>query len=75
MENKVISGRAKGLNIFEKYLTIWVVLCIVGGIVLGKSASGAALATVVGVLIEVPIMLMLVRIYLRTQNWFGAVRE
>jgi len=33
-------------------------------------SSGAALATVVGVLIEVPVMLMLVRICLRTQNWF-----
>ena len=32
--------------------------------------SGAALATVVGVLIEVPIMLMLVKICLRTRHWF-----
>jgi ACR3 family arsenite transporter len=37
-------------------------------------SSGAALATVVGVLIEVPVMLMLVRICLKTQNWFrGAI--
>jgi len=34
-------------------------------------SSGAALATVVGVLIEVPVMLMLVKICLRTQNWFS----
>jgi ACR3 family arsenite transporter len=33
-------------------------------------SSGAALATVVGVLIEVPVMLMLVRICQRTQAWF-----
>jgi len=33
-------------------------------------SSGAALATVVGVLIEVPVMLMLTRICLRTQKWF-----
>jgi ACR3 family arsenite transporter len=33
-------------------------------------SSGAALATVVGVLIEVPVMLMLVKICLKTQNWF-----
>ena len=33
-------------------------------------SSGAALATVVGVLIEVPLMLMLVRICLKTQHWF-----
>jgi len=35
-------------------------------------SSGAALATVVGVLIEVPVMLMLVRICLKTRNWFVA---
>ena len=33
-------------------------------------SSGAALATVVGVLIEVPVMLMLVRFCLGTQSWF-----
>ncbi|MBW1727784.1 MAG: arsenical-resistance protein, partial [Deltaproteobacteria bacterium] len=35
-------------------------------------SSGAALATVVGVLIEVPVMLMLVRICLKTPHWFSA---
>jgi ACR3 family arsenite transporter len=34
-------------------------------------SSGAALATVVGVLIEVPVMLMLVKICLNTRSWFG----
>jgi arsenite transporter len=34
-------------------------------------SSGAALATVVGVLIEVPVMLMLVRICQHTQTWFA----
>ncbi len=33
-------------------------------------SSGAALATVVGVLIEVPVMLMLVKICLKTSHWF-----
>jgi len=33
-------------------------------------STGAALATVVGVLIEVPVMLMLVKFCLRTQKWF-----
>jgi ACR3 family arsenite transporter len=35
-------------------------------------SSGAALATVVGVLIEVPVMLMLVKVCLRTRHWFAA---
>src|SRR3990172_2576368 len=39
-------------------------------------SSGAALATVVGVLIEVPVMLMLVKICLGTQGWFrGRLQE
>ena len=33
-------------------------------------SSGAALATVIGVLIEVPVMIMLVKICLQTKNWF-----
>jgi len=37
-------------------------------------SSGAALATVVGVLIEVPVMLMLVKICLKTQNWFQPIQ-
>ena len=34
--------QGKGLNIFEKYLTLWVALCIAGGIVMGKFAPGVA---------------------------------
>lgn len=32
--------------------------------------SGATLATVVGVLVEVPVMLMLVKVANQTQSWF-----
>jgi len=32
----------KMTSIFERYLTLWVGLCIVGGIVLGKAAPGLA---------------------------------
>ncbi len=38
-------------------------------------ASGSSLATVVGVLAEVPIMLMLVKICLATRNWFKRAPE
>ena len=42
MEEKIsYQNQGKGLNIFEKYLTLWVVLCIAGGIILGKVACGA----------------------------------
>jgi len=36
------ASQPKGLNIFEKYLTIWVLVCIVAGILLGRFAPGAA---------------------------------
>jgi ACR3 family arsenite transporter len=45
-------------------------VAIATAVLLFGLASGAALATVVGVLIEVPVMLMLVRVCLRTQGWF-----
>jgi len=32
--------------------------------------SGAALATVVGILVEVPVMLSVVRITMRTKEWY-----
>ena len=38
-------------------------------------SSGAALATVVGVLIEVPLMLLLVRFCLATRGWFEPSSE
>ena len=45
-------------------------VAIATAVMLFGLSSGAALATVVGVLIEVPVMLLLVRICLSTQNWF-----
>ena len=35
-----ITKEPKGLGFFERYLTLWVLLCIGGGIVLGKVAPG-----------------------------------
>ena len=47
-------------------------VAIATAVMLFGLSSGAALATVVGVLIEVPLMLALVRLCLRTQTWFPA---
>jgi ACR3 family arsenite transporter len=38
------NGERKMTNVFERYLTVWVALCIAGGIVLGKLAPGFAKA-------------------------------
>ena len=45
-------------------------VAIATSVMLFGLSSGAALATVVGVLIEVPVMLMLVKICLATRGWF-----
>lgn len=46
-------------------------VAIATAVLLFGLSSGAALATVVGVLIEVPVMLMLVKICLKTDHWFS----
>jgi len=47
-----ISKTPRGLGVFERYLTLWVILCIVAGILLGRSAPGVA-AFLDGLAIEV----------------------
>ena len=47
-------------------------LAVAAAISLFGFESGAALATVVGVLIEVPVMLLVVRVVNRTKGWYEA---
>jgi len=42
MENNGLTKDRKMTSIFERYLTLWVGLCIAGGIVLGRIAPGIA---------------------------------
>jgi ACR3 family arsenite transporter len=49
-------------------------LAVAAAIGLFGFQSGAALATVVGVLIEVPVMLLVVRVVNNTQGWYAAKR-
>jgi arsenite transporter len=50
-------------------------LAVATAIALFGPESGAALATVVGVLIEVPVMLSVVGVCNRTRHWFPVARE
>ncbi len=50
-------------------------LAVAAAIALFGLQSGAALVTVVGVLVEVPLMLALVRIANRTRHWFPAEQQ
>ncbi len=58
------AGMIGASNFFE--------LAVAVSISLFGAASPATLATIVGVLVEVPVMLMLVRIANRTKGWFAA---
>ena len=49
-------------------------LAVAAAIALFGFQSGATLATVVGVLVEVPVMLSVVRIVLRTRSWYEQAR-
>ncbi len=42
INNDIQKNDRKMTSIFERYLTLWVGLCIIGGIVLGKTAPGLA---------------------------------
>jgi len=42
LDKACITKQPQGLSVFEKYLTAWVLLCIGAGIILGKTAPGAA---------------------------------
>jgi len=42
MAESCITKQPKGLGVFEKYLSVWVLLCIGIGIALGKLAPGLA---------------------------------
>lgn len=50
-------------------------LAVATAIALYGPGSGAALATVVGVLVEVPVMLSVCRICVATRHWFPAAQE
>jgi ACR3 family arsenite transporter len=50
-------------------------LAVATAIALFGPGSGAALATVVGVLVEVPVMLSVCNICNRTRHWFPAATQ
>ncbi|MEE9612030.1 MAG: hypothetical protein V3W19_12295, partial [Desulfatiglandales bacterium] len=61
-----ITKQSKGLGFFEKYLSLWVILCILAGIGMGKIAPGVArvldgLAIFVGEapVVSIPIAILL----------------
>jgi ACR3 family arsenite transporter len=62
------ANNSKGISFFERYLTVWVALCIVSGIALGKIApdiartlDGMAIFVNDAPVISIPIALSMVR--------------
>ena len=75
-------GASKRLNIFERYLTVWVGLCMVAGLVLGKVLPGFidqlrdmefGKGSQVNVPIAVLIWLMIIPMMMKVD--FGAIRD
>ena len=68
-----------GMNLFERYLTLWVALCIVAGIVLGQAvpgpfhALGAATVAQVNLPVAALIWLMVIPMLLKVD--LGALRQ
>ena len=81
-------SKAPAMNLFERYLTLWVALCIVAGIALGQAipaafhAIGAATVAQVNLPVAVLIWLMIIPMLLKidlaalrevSQHWRGVV--
>jgi ACR3 family arsenite transporter len=64
-------GKAPAMGVFERYLTLWVALCIVAGIVLGQMmpavfhAIGAATVAEVNLPVAVLVWLMIIPMLLK----------
>ena len=71
------------MNLFERYLTLWVFLCIIAGIALGRlfpaafQAAGGTELTRINLpvaalvwLVEVPVMLAVARMVNRSRAWY-----
>ncbi len=78
MEQTIATARPRaGLGVFERYLTLWVALCIIAGIVLGSAAPtpfhilGRLSVANVNLPVAVLIWLMIVPMLLRVD--FGAI--
>ncbi len=61
-----VTKESKGLGFFEKYLTVWVLLCIVAGVILGKivpqfakTLDGMALSVNGAPIVSIPIAICL----------------
>ncbi len=78
MRTKIAAGAP--MSVFERYLTVWVFLCIVIGIAAGQMAPGvfqavgrlevAQVNLPVGLLIEVPVMLLVVKVVNASKGWY-----
>ncbi len=78
-ETAVIGGKAPSMGIFERYLTLWVALCIVAGIRLGQAVPGVfhalGSATVAQVNLPVAVLVWLMIIPMLLKIDLGAIGQ
>jgi arsenite transporter len=68
------------MSVFERYLTVWVALCVVAGVVLGRLALSffqsfgrmelARVNIPVGVLVKVTVMMLVVKVVNESGPWY-----
>ncbi|WP_432761278.1 ACR3 family arsenite efflux transporter [Roseomonas alba] len=79
MSEAVVQRAAPAMGIFERYLTLWVALCIVAGVLLGQAipgvfhALGAATVAEVNLPVAVLVWLMIIPMLLKID--LGALHE
>ena len=80
--NDIATAKAPSMGVFERYLTVWVVLCIVVGIALGQAVPGvfhtigAATVAEVNLPVALLVWLMIVPMLLKIDlAALGQVRE
>jgi len=82
MTNATLTPQPKRLNVFERYLSLWVALCMVAGVLLGKAAPSLmaglrglefGAGSQINVPIAILIWLMITPMMMKVD--FGAIRE
>lgn len=77
MQEQDVESRAKGLGFFERYLTLWVALCIIAGVALGQILPAVprtlARFTYAEVSIPVAILIWLMIYPMMVQIDFGSI--
>ena len=74
-----MSGESEKMGFFERYLSVWVALCIVGGVLLGKALGGSITVlsemNIATVNIPIAVLVWLMIFPMMVQIDFGSIKD